>query len=198
MGEAGSVTVWLDRLKAGDRSEAVDRLWGAYYARLVGLARRHLGGRVRGVADEEDVALSAMDSFVRAASAGRFPRLDDRDDLWQILFVVTARKAADLIQAEGRQKRGGGREPVRLAGDGSAELQLPGGDPDPAEAALLAEEFDRLIAKLTDPTLRRIAVWKLEGYSNIEIGQKIDRSEPAVERKLRRIRQEWHGHRPAL
>src|SRR5262249_15219134 len=32
-------------------------------------------------ADQEDVALSAFDSFYRAAEQGRFPRLHDRDDL---------------------------------------------------------------------------------------------------------------------
>src|SRR5437763_11236120 len=109
MDDTGSVTIWLGRLKAGDRDEAVARLWEAYFRRLVGLARGHLKNRPRGPADEEDVALSAFDSFVRAAEAGRFPRLDDRDDLWQVLLVVTSRKAADAVQAEGRLKRGGGK-----------------------------------------------------------------------------------------
>ena len=34
-------------------------------------------------ADEEDVALSAFDSLCRGAVEGRFPRLDDRNDLWR-------------------------------------------------------------------------------------------------------------------
>jgi len=54
------------------------------------------------------VALSAFDSFCRGAEKGRFPRLEDRDDLWQLLFMITTRKAADLVQHERRQKRGGG------------------------------------------------------------------------------------------
>jgi hypothetical protein len=59
--------------------------------------------------DEEDVALSAFDNFVRAAEGGRFPRLNDRDDRWQLLFVLTARKTADVAQADGRPKRAGGK-----------------------------------------------------------------------------------------
>lgn len=194
MPEFGSVTFWLDRLKAGDRSEAVNRLWGAYFGRLVGLARRQLGGRPLAVADEEDVALSAFDSFVRAAAAGRFPRLDDRDDLWQVLFVVTARKAADLLEAEGRLKRGGGQVVRPLAGAGSMDLPMPSREPDPAEAAMLAEQLQQRLDSLGEPTLRQIAVWKLEGYTNREIADKLGRSEPTVERKLRRIREAWKVH----
>jgi RNA polymerase sigma factor (sigma-70 family) len=161
---------------------------------MVGLARRHLGGRPRGAADEEDVALSAFDSFVKAAGAGRFPRLDDRSDLWQVLFLITARKAADLREAEGRQKRGGGRVVQSLAaGDGSTIVPVVSADPDPAEAALLGEQMQTLLAALTDPTLRQIALWKLEGYTNQEIAQRLGRSEPTVERKLRRIRETWEG-----
>jgi hypothetical protein len=52
------------------------------------LARARLRNTPRRIADEEDVAPSAFDSFCRAARAGRFPRLDDRHDLWQILVLI--------------------------------------------------------------------------------------------------------------
>jgi DNA-directed RNA polymerase specialized sigma24 family protein len=178
------ITVWLDRLKAGDRTEAVERLWAAYFERMTRLACRHLGVR-RAAVDGEDVALAAFDSFLRAAEAGRFPRLDDRDDLWQVLFVLTARKAVDELQAAGRFKRGGGTLAV------SADDAVPSPGPDPAEAALLAEEVDMRLAALADPVLQRIAIWKLESFSNDEIAAMLDRSVPTVERKLKRIRQIW-------
>jgi hypothetical protein len=105
----GSVTTCLRLLKEGHR-EAARPLWEAYYARLVGLARAQLQGlRRKTVADEEDVALSAFDSFCRRAEEGVFPRLDDRDDLWQVLLVLTVRKARSLARHETRQKRGSGR-----------------------------------------------------------------------------------------
>ncbi len=65
MADSLTITVWLQRLHAGDRSEAVERLWAAYFARMVRLAHQRLGQRVR-AHDGEDVALSAFDSFVRA------------------------------------------------------------------------------------------------------------------------------------
>ena len=102
-----SVTHRLSLLQAGD-PEAAQRLWERYFHRLVGLARAKLQGQPRRAANEEDVALSAFAGFCRAAEDGRFPRLADRHDLWRLLVTLTERKAANLIRAERRQKRGGG------------------------------------------------------------------------------------------
>ncbi len=103
-----SVTRLIGMLKQGDRV-ASQQLWEIYFGRLVGLARSRLKQTVRRVADEEDVALSALDSFFRRAENGQFPQLQDRDDLWQLLFVLTVRKAINLVHHQGRKSRGGGR-----------------------------------------------------------------------------------------
>src|SRR5262245_23224867 len=108
MPDEGSITRCLARLLGGDRA-AAQELWARYFRRLVGLARSRLRSAPRRMADEEDVALSAFDSFYRRAEAGGFPRLEDRDDLWQVLFVITVRKAIDLVAHEGRHSRGGAR-----------------------------------------------------------------------------------------
>jgi hypothetical protein len=59
-----SVTVWMASLKAGD---AAQKLWQRYFEALVRLARDRLRGAHRTVADAEDGALSAFDSFARGA-----------------------------------------------------------------------------------------------------------------------------------
>jgi hypothetical protein len=59
--------------------------------------------------DEEDAALSPFDSFCRRAQAGQLPHIEDRDDLWKTLFVLTARKSVNLMRVELRQKRGAGQ-----------------------------------------------------------------------------------------
>ena len=102
----GSVTKWIDQLQVGD-AVAVRQLWERYFHRLVSLARKKLADAPRGMADEEDVALSAFDSFCRQAEQGRFPDLADRDGLWRLLVVMTARKVSHLVRDESRQKRGG-------------------------------------------------------------------------------------------
>jgi DNA-directed RNA polymerase specialized sigma24 family protein len=63
--------------------------------------------------------------------------------------------------------------------------------PTPAEAAVLNEELERRLKALGDPLLRRIALRKLEGYTNQEIAVEIDATERTVERKLERIRARW-------
>src|SRR4051812_43816605 len=108
MSDDGSITQCLHALKRGDR-DAAELLWARYFHRLAGLARARLSSVPRRAADEEDVALSAFDSVCRRAEEGRFPRLDDRDDLWRLLVLVTMRKAIALAERERQPRRGGGR-----------------------------------------------------------------------------------------
>src|SRR5687768_11988392 len=117
----GSVTHWIDDLKAGDGA-AADPLWDRYFEGLVRLARARLRAADRGAADEVDVALSAFHSLCRGAARGRFPHLDDRDNLWRLLATITAQKAVDHLRRQARLKRGGGRARVGPdpAGDASA------------------------------------------------------------------------------
>jgi DNA-directed RNA polymerase specialized sigma24 family protein len=187
MTERGSVTGWLDGLRAGD-DVAAQRLWEGYFRRLVGLARARLAGRPAGPAGSEDVALSAFDSFCRAVAAGRFPRLSDRNDLWQILVMLTARKAIDAVDRELADKRGGG-----AIGGGSSLEGAIGSEPTPAFAAEVADQCRALLDQLRDPDLRRIALWKLEGYTNAEIAGLLDKSVVTVERKLNLIRDMWEA-----
>jgi RNA polymerase sigma factor (sigma-70 family) len=188
MSPDGDVTRWLQRLKEGDRS-AAQELWQRYCARLVGLARERLRGANRRAMDEEDVALSAFKSFCLRAEQGRFPRLDDRDDLWQVLVTITARKAADVANHERRQKRGGGAVTAASElGDGETLAELISREPDPALAAELAENCRRLLDKLREPVLRTVALAKMEGHTNEEIAGLIGKSVVSVERKLARCR----------
>jgi DNA-directed RNA polymerase specialized sigma24 family protein len=196
MSSDGSVTVWIDALKQGDR-DAAQVLWDRYFRRLVGLARSRLQGLARRGADEEDVALSAFDSFYRAAERGRFPRLSDRDDLWQLLVVVTVRKAYDLVRYERRPSRGSGRVQTlsELVETGAADLL--GAEPTPALAAQVADECVRLLDRLGNETLRTVALWKMEGDTNEEIAAKLGCVRHTVDRKVQSIRQIWTEAEPA-
>jgi RNA polymerase sigma factor (sigma-70 family) len=186
MSSPGSVTHWIRLLKDGD-SAGAQGLWERYFEQLVTLARQRLHSLVRSTADEEDVALSAFASFCRDTQRGRFPQLDDRDDLWRLLMTMTAQKSLDLVRRQQAQKRGAGRRAAA-----SAELeQIIGREPTPEFAAQVAEECQRLLNRLTDPDLRALAVWKMEGYTNEEIGAKLGYVPRTVERRLQLIRKLW-------
>jgi DNA-directed RNA polymerase specialized sigma24 family protein len=194
MESGGSVTGWIGALKKGDR-DAAQRIWNAYFQRLVGLAWARLRNAPRGAADEEDVTLSAFDSFFRGVERGRFPKLDDRDDLWQLLVVITVRKAANLARHERRQSRGAGqvRSLSDLAEWGAGDPAAL--EPTPELAAQVADECRRLLGLLHDETLREVALLKMEGYTHEEIGAKLGFVRQTVDRKLRAIRQIWVGKR---
>jgi DNA-directed RNA polymerase specialized sigma24 family protein len=200
---AGSVTRWIDDLKGGDR-QAFQPLWDRYYATLVERARAKLCA-FRGptaVDDEEDVALSAFHSLYQGVREGRFPRLEDRDDLWKLLIHLTACKVVDHHRALNRQKRGGGNvlnEADMMATgagaeDGGSPLdRIIGTEPSPEFAAMVAEEYRRRLDELGDHSLRRIAELKLACYSNDEIRDQLDCSLRTVTLKLELIRKKWRN-----
>src|SRR5437763_2374012 len=141
MGSDGSVSRLIDGLVVGDEA-AVQGLWERYFRRLVGLARKKLADTPRQAADEEDVALSAFDSFCRNAERGLFPQLLDRDSLWRLLVVITARKAAHQVRDQARIKRGGGAAMRTETSGGEDEPLVLDGllsrEPSPEFAALAA------------------------------------------------------------
>jgi DNA-directed RNA polymerase specialized sigma24 family protein len=119
MSSEGSVSRWIDQLKAGDQA-AAGKLWEGYFQKLVALARKRLKDTPRRAADEEDIALSAFDSLCRRAERGQFAQLLDRNDLWQLLVLITVRKVCDLKRREQREGRRRTTRRLPLRGDGAS------------------------------------------------------------------------------
>lgn len=201
MSQEESVTIWLRQLAQGD-DQAAQNLWERYFDELVRVARRKLAKASRRVADEEDVALVAFNSFCNGVQAGRFSRLDDRDDLWQILLMLTARKAIDQRRHDDADIRGAGAvrgESVfaRISEQNprvTSIEQVVGEAPTPEFALAVSEEMESLLLRLDNDELqlREISLAKLEGNTNAEIAQRFNISLRSVERKLSLIRRIWH------
>jgi len=202
MSSPGSISHWISALKEGN-SAAAQALWERYYSRLIALARKKLQPVHSRAADEEDVVQNAFHSFFRAVAQGRFPQLNERDGLWRLLVGITANKALKQLEHEHRQKRGGALAPVpigtRTPGpeEDTALLEVVGDEPTPDFAALVADEYRRLLDLLGDDTLREVAVWKMEGYDNDEIAGQLACSRRTVARKLEAIRILW-SKEPAI
>jgi DNA-directed RNA polymerase specialized sigma24 family protein len=201
MASDNSVTYWIHLLKEGER-DAVQKLWEGYFLRLVRQTQRWLRGTRTRAVDAEDIALSAFDSFCRRAEQGRFPKLFDRGDLWQLLVVIAFRKVSNQVHHEARRQPQNGQvyEATALAtadadDGGSIFSRLLDREPDPALVVEMAERCRRLLEMLPKVELRDIAVWKLEGYTNEEIAAKLNggegRAVSTVERKLALIRKIW-------
>jgi DNA-directed RNA polymerase specialized sigma24 family protein len=190
----GSITRWIAGVKGGDLA-AAQPLWERYFARMVDLARARLraSGRRDAASDEEDAALSAFDSLCAGLARGQFPKLADRDDLWRLLVVITTRKVQAQNRHRLRQKRGGGlvRPASEIAADGDDDVllaQAVSSEPTPEFAAMIAEEYRRLLDRLGDDVLRKVAVLRMEGSTTDAIADQLGCACRTVARQLALIR----------
>jgi RNA polymerase sigma factor (sigma-70 family) len=201
MGSDGSVTRLIQLLRSDDaaaRDLAARLIWQRYFHDLLELARKNLDRRIRRREDEEDVLQSMYKSFCLRQQRGEFD-LAGRDALWKLLVTITLRKARNAANKQMRGKRDIAREATLTDRDDpeSADWaleQMDAAGPSPAEAVVLNEALERRLEALADPELRRIALSRLEGYTNREIADQFDCTERSIERRLERIRSKWMSY----
>lgn len=192
-----SPTYWLPALQQGNE-QATERLWQEYFVKIVRLAKRRMNGLRLRAADEEDVALSAMNSFCRMAQNREEP-IADSTELWKLLATIVRRK----VNKERQRQYTAKRQEYRLAGESGASparngqaddecaglaRHSGGREPSPELAAELAETWERI---LDLPDAEELVILKNDGYSNSEIAEKMGCSTRTIQRTLEKIRKEW-------
>lgn len=191
---AGSVTTWLRAYRSGD-DQAAQRLFERYFRRMVVVARQRIG-RDRPDFDSEDVALSAFHTFCSALQENQYPELNGADGLWRLLVVMTERKAGDRMKGERALRRGGaGRNadklPMATVGQRLSLDEIIKEDDDPQLLILMAEQYRRLLDILQDAELEQLAIYKMEGYTNEEVAERLGYSRRTVQRMLNLIKKLW-------
>jgi DNA-directed RNA polymerase specialized sigma24 family protein len=173
---------WLKRIEQGDEA-AIQQLWDSFFPRLSSKVDQMLAGCGGYAADGQDVALSALKSFCLRARDGRFPLLADREGLWKLLVTITVRKAIDLLRRENTR---------RVLRPDCDHLECVADDqPTPATLALAADECGRLLGLLGDGSLQTVVLFKLAGFTNEEIAEKMGCALRTVKRRLAYIRDLW-------
>lgn len=192
-----SVTEWLEKLKVGDQQH-VEELWKRYADRLLKLARRRLDSRLRRVADEEDVLISVFDAAIRAVQDGKFKKLNDRNDFWQFLVIITKRKSTDHYRRFSAAKLTTGEPSPQPPAHREAESwnELISDEPTPEFAAEAAETVAQLLRALPTEELRKIAHDRLAGHTQEEIAAHLGLSLRTVERRMELIRRCWDAWKP--
>ena len=143
------------------------------------------------------MAQEAFNSFFAGLEKGRFPQLSDRDDLWRLLVVITKRRSIDQARRGHRYAADSqSGNPIATFALSEADLdadfeQIVADEPTPAMAVQLIDEYENLLASLDDKKLRQIAWWKLQGFHNEQIAEKLGCSRRTVIRKLEAIRLIW-------
>jgi RNA polymerase sigma-70 factor (ECF subfamily) len=197
MSSMGSLTLCVQRLHSPDcreRDEAARVIWERFSARLLGLVRRHLDNRIRRREDEQDVLQSVYASFCIGQFSGKTSPAS-REELWKLLVRITMCKVVNTAHRHHAARRDVRRERTDAYEPTAAGSQFPRwmlehvdrSQPSQEEKVIVLEEVERLLHGLS-PDLRRIVIWKLEGFTNAEIAGMIELTVRSVELKMQEIR----------
>lgn len=195
LSSGNSVTQWIEVLKRGEPG-AAEKLWQRYFSQLIPKVRAKLGNANRAISDEEDIVAATFRDLFMQAQEGKFPRLFDRSDLWQLLVTISDRKVSNKRRDDGRKKRLPHQRNVlhqQTATDDSwagGIEQFANSEPTPEFCAIMGESCQELLNRLDEKHLP-VALDKLRSFTNPEIAKRHDCSVATVERRLARIRSLW-------
>jgi RNA polymerase sigma-70 factor (ECF subfamily) len=180
----------IAEFKAGSESAARE-LFDKYCERLMKLARRRIGHRMTSRIDPEDVLQSAFRTFFNRVRNDEF-EFHQEDDLFKLLVRLTVHKTLRQIAYHRAQKR----NPELEAGQGSEAheilQQITAGEPPPEVEVALIEEFEKFMGQL-QPFDREVLGMKLQGFSTVEIAEKLGSYDRKIRRVLERIQETAHG-----
>lgn len=170
------------RLRAGDE-EAARHIFQRFAQRLISLARSRLSSSIRQKVDPEDVLQSVFRSFFTRYSGGEFD-VNDWDNLWSLLTVITLRKCghrAEFFRAACRDLQR--EQPMQSAG---LDWEAVAREPTPSEAAILIETLEQVMRELNERE-RQMLQLSLHGYTASEISAQLDCSTRKVQRVKKRV-----------
>jgi RNA polymerase sigma factor (sigma-70 family) len=183
MSTGHSITALLSGVKGADR-DAVDALFNRFYDRIAAISLKKLGGAPRRRFDQDDVANSAFREFLSRAAAGNFKKLENREDVWQVLTLLVGDKISDRLRHDGRKKRGRGEPDVPLQDVAEAFSKVD----DPSLEAEFNDAMQFLLAKLPNEDHRRVVELLLEERTHEEIAKMLNLSVRTVDRRIEDIR----------
>ena len=102
--EPGSITHWLSKLQAG-QAQAAEPIWKRYQAKLVSIARQQLDENPDCSVDGEDLVQSSFGNVCLAVQNGKYPDIDNREDLWGLLYIATVNRVREHYRERRALKR---------------------------------------------------------------------------------------------
>lgn len=175
----------------------VDLLWNLYYERLKAVVRSRVKSIKRPVANESEIALSAIHSLVRHLREKDIVEPIDLNEMWRLLRRVALRKAGQTRKYLLAKRRGGNErffnqadivDKFRQHSDLGSLRAEPSHETDEIDAI---DWFDHLLSRLPDDRYRDLVLLKLEGRTTCEIADLLQICTRTVKRMLARIEQQW-------
>ena len=98
------ISLLLNEMRDGSEVAAT-KLWEFYLERLLSVSKRKLTNFNSGMADEEDVDVTAFHIFVKRIRRGDYSRVNNRDEAWKMLAVIAVRKSINLVRDANCKRR---------------------------------------------------------------------------------------------
>lgn len=164
--------------------DAAEELLRRYWECLVRQLEPKIGPRFRAKFDAEDIALSAIHSFLHRTGDGQY-EVDHTGGLWQLLKRIAESKLQHWIEHHTAKKRSVLREADL---DSAASLERACFENASETATELMAHLDDIL-KCFDPLEQKMIRLAIDGCSVSEIMRQIDRKRSAVDSVLKRFRQ---------
>jgi DNA-directed RNA polymerase specialized sigma24 family protein len=132
---------------------------------------------------DEDIVGLVFLSFSRSVAESRFIKLEHRDDVWQLLSLITVRQVYNRHRHWARKKRAAEQGPP-----GGSQTLEPADPGPPPEFQVMLED---LIARLPRPYLKETGRLLMEGHDLDTIAQRQNCSRRTIERRREAIRMAW-------
>jgi RNA polymerase sigma factor (sigma-70 family) len=161
----------IEAFQAG-QVEAAGHLFERYYYRLIELARRQMGWRLRSTVGSSDLVQSVMLSVFELIREDRV-QVPPEGALWPLLVRISLNK----IRNQSKYWKRARRDQDRVTS--AAELQIVQKEPSPEDVAVLNETIKELFGQFSD---RRQAVLSLllQDFGVSEVAERIGVSERTV------------------
>jgi RNA polymerase sigma factor (sigma-70 family) len=200
-----TTTIIVNRIAAGDRM-ALDEFVHRYNWKMVRMADRCMR-RLRThlvTCDAEDAVNGTLAKLYRRAIDGELPSVESSVGFWRMFFSMLKDEIRGALAHDAAIKRGGpgahrSRDQSRLGGNSRPRREGLSLDdlsvdevyallPSSRDLALIEVEIEEFLQHLDDPLTRKIAVLKLQSYTNEQIAELLELNERTIERKLVALR----------
>lgn len=187
---AGSITVWLDRMRDGDNAAAT-RLWNYFSPNL--LRKTAPECRNLRICDEEDIVTVAFLQLTRAMKENKADGVTNRKEFWRLLCVITKRKIRDWIRYDKAKSRGGECDVISIDAvhhDFSKDFKLSSTNRENDQVSLM-DRFIQMVDKMDRPEFGKIIKMKVQGCTNSKIARELGLSLRTTQYLIQDIKEAW-------
>lgn len=182
----------LDRVRNGE-TDAIALLYSRFLDRSVRLAKSQLNVGEDHLIDDEQAAMSALESLIVRVRSGNYAEIKDHVTLWKLLARIIHRKLIKYRRSMYGPKRSPSLPMLRMSpndGDSTANAKIPvaTNEPSPLSAMIASDTLNQILDSLKEPEARTVLLLRLEGYSEAEIAEKLKHSRNWVNRRTQTIR----------